>query len=115
MRKRINKSIALVTACVTYMSIVAAPALAQGIIQNPLGTNDIKVILKAVITWSLGLAALLALLAIVWGGTRIIMNFGGEEGSKKGKTIIQWAIIGLIVIATSYVIVETVVVTWLGA
>ncbi len=88
--------------------MIAAPALA--VIQNPLGGANltVDVLIGRVITWLLGLAALLALLALVWGGMKIILGFTDEENVKEGKKIIKWAIIGIVIVACAYGILATV-------
>lgn len=107
MSKRINKKIALAAACLAYACLIATPVFAK--IENPLAPIlSIDKLIEKVIEWVLGLAALLALLALIWGGIKMIIDFGGEESVKEGKKIIKWAIIGLLVVAGAYVIVRTV-------
>lgn len=107
MRKRMNKKAALVAMCLVYVWLVTTPAFAA--IENPLpGILKVETLIERVIKWVLNLAALLALLALIWGGIKMIIDFGGEESVKQGKKIITWAIIGLIVVAASYAIVKTV-------
>ncbi|MEX2055199.1 MAG: hypothetical protein WD972_03365 [Candidatus Andersenbacteria bacterium] len=81
---------------------------------NPLGSTSINSFLTSVISYILGVASLLALLALIVGGTRLIIGFGNEDQLKSAKTIIKWAIIGLIVVVLSYVIVRLVAVGFLG-
>lgn len=84
-------------------------------ITNPLGnTNDITGVLKNVINWMLGLVGLLALIALIVGGGRMIVDFGNEEQVKKAKTTILYAVIGLAVVILSYAIINIVVSDILG-
>ncbi len=88
-----------------------------GGITNPLdGGPDqtITSVLTSVINWMLGLVAFLALIALIIGGGRMIINFGNEEQVKKAKTTILWAVIGLAVVILSYAIINIVVSDILG-
>lgn len=78
---------------------------------NPLGDSGttIPVVLTNVVNWLLGLAGILALLALVWGGIRYITALGNESTAAEAKKIITWAIIGLLVVGGSYAIINTVV------
>lgn len=102
-----NKNVALVAMCAVYVCLIATPVFAQ--IENPLAPIlSVDKLIEKVIEKILELAALLALLALIWGGIKMIIDFGGEESVKQGKTIIKWAIIGLVVVAASYAILKTV-------
>jgi hypothetical protein len=81
---------------------IAAPATEAEIIQ---GIAEFA----AVITWLLTFLGIIALGAVVYGGFLLVINWGFEEGVEKAKNIITSAIIGLIVIFTSYAIVATMI------
>lgn len=86
-------------------------------ITNPLGeggSQTITDVLKKVINWMLGLVGFLALIALIIGGARMIMDFGNEEQVKKAKMTITWAVIGLLVVMLSYAIINIVVSDVLG-
>lgn len=116
---------------VFFFNTLAFPALAQndggtgglgvgpvggaGGIKNPLkGVNSITDVLKNVINWLLGLVGFAALIALIIGGFRMIVDFGNEEQVKKAKTTILWAVIGLAVVILSYAIINIVVSDILG-
>lgn len=81
----------------------------QKVITNPLGaTDDISKLLTRVIKGVLTFVGLLALLAMIWGGGKIIMAFGDEERMKEGKTIIIQAAVGLIAVMAAYAIITAV-------
>lgn len=128
----VNKIIAtaLVGIMMCACAITASPTLAQnpggsqtdtfggsGGITNPLGSKDqtITDLLVKVINWMLGLVGFIALIALITGGARMIMDFGSEEQVKKGKTTIMWAVIGLLVVILSYAIINIVTSEILGA
>ena len=87
----------------------------SGGIKNPLqGSSSITDILKRVINWMLGLVGFLALIALITGGARMIIDFGNEEQVKKAKATILWAVIGLAVVILSYAIINIVTSEILG-
>lgn len=89
------------------MIIPAIEAFAQQGIANPLGedVDTLDGILTNLIQWLLTLVGILALLALVVGGIRLIVAFGREDSVKSAKQIIFWAVIGLIVVFVSYTII----------
>jgi len=72
---------------------------------NPLeGTVDIRVVIGRLIWWIIGLSVSIALLALVAGGTMLIIGgFDNEQQAARAKKIITWAIIGLTVVGTATV------------
>lgn len=97
---------------------LADPALGGGGgIENPLGGGDdqtITDVLTGIITWMLGLVGFLALIALIIGGGRMVIDFGNEEQVRKGKTTIMWAVVGLAVVILSYALLNIVVKEVLG-
>ena len=96
----------------------AEPSLGSGGgITNPLGggpDQTITDVLTKIINWMLGLVGFLALIALIIGGARMIMDFGNEEQVKKAKSTILWAVIGLAVVILSYAIINIVTTEILG-
>lgn len=74
---------------------------------NPISGDLIDIIFR-IILFLLSLAAALALAAIVIGGIYYIVSFGNEDRAKTGKTAILYAIFGLIIIGSSFLIVTTI-------
>lgn len=88
-----------------------ASALTQ--FENPLGTNDpttaITLLITAIITFFVGLAAIVALAALIYGGVRLILGaYISESEIAQAKHIILWAIIGLLVIGLATTILAAV-------
>jgi len=69
------------------------------------GPNDLIV---RVINIMLGVAFLLAVLFLVYGGFRYIFSAGNEEAAEKGQKTVINALIGVVIIILSYVIVQIV-------
>ncbi len=53
-----------------------------------------------------GLAGLIAIAYIVYGGYQYITSMGNPENSKQAVSTITWSVIGLIVIMLAYMIIE---------
>ena len=65
-------------------------------------------VLARVINWLLTMVALLAMIALVWGGIMYIISLGNDQKVETAKKIIMYAIIGLVVVIISLVIITTV-------
>jgi len=81
---------------------------------NPLGSTTLTGFLTRVINYILGFVGLLALLAIIVGGARLIAGFGNEQQLKSAKTIIWWAVVGLAVVVLSFAMIRIVTTGFLG-
>lgn len=106
---------------IAFLPFVTQPAYAAGDtsvssgsgggITNPLSGGSgqtITSVLKAIIQWMLGLVGFLALIALIIGGGRMVIDFGNEDQVHKAKTTILWAVIGLAVVILSYAILNIV-------
>ena len=82
---------------------------AEGVaLYSPLPSGSFDDIIKNVINTLLGLTGVLALLAFIFGGITWMIS-GGDPGKvTKGKNTMIWAIIGLLVIFSSYAILNVV-------
>jgi hypothetical protein len=85
---------------------------------NPLGSKaedaDINVLIGKIINAVLGIVGSLALVMFIYGGFTWMLAAGSPERVKRGKDIIIWAAIGLIIIFSAYALVKFVF-TGLGA
>lgn len=66
----------------------------------------ISALVFRVLTWFLGLIGVITLVAIIWGGFKYMTAFGDEKKTEAAKKIILGAIIGVVLIATSFMIVQ---------
>jgi len=62
-----------------------------------------------IINWSLGIAGALAILFIIIGAFRMVTSAGDQEQYELGKKTVTYAIIGIVVIALSLLIVNTLI------
>jgi hypothetical protein len=81
----------------------AIPTLTTG---NLTGTGGL---IDTVLSWVLGLAAAIAVIYLIYGGILYITAGGDAEKATKGRTALINAIIGIVIIALSYLIV-----TWVS-
>ncbi len=79
-------------------------------IDNPLGANATpEEIIGRIISGALGVVGSLALLMFIYGGFTWMLAGGNTEAVTKGRNILMWAAIGLVVIFTSYTLVKFVI------
>lgn len=90
---------------ISIMAFLSHKAMAYDL-PNPLGINTVPELSSRVINGILGSVGAIALLYLVWGGITWMTSQGNSERVKKGKDTIVWAILGLALIFSSYVIVE---------
>lgn len=69
--------------------------------ENPLGSSmTFSIFIQRILTFFLALMGFIALLAITFGGVMIVLGgMKSEQDLKRGKEIIFWAIMGLLIVA----------------
>lgn len=77
-------------------------------IDNPIDTDSPQQLIGKVIKAVLGISGSLALLMFVYGGFTWMLSGGNSEKVTKGKNTLVWAAIGLIVIFSSYALVNAI-------
>ena len=99
------------TACCTTGT--ADPAGCSVCLTNPLGTDNhsIPTLLGKIINNVLGVIGSLALVMFIYGGTTWMLSAGNQEQVTKGKNILIWAALGLVIIFTAYALVRFVLTT----
>lgn len=92
------------------------PLLASNILVDSydLPTGDVMDILGVFLEWLIALFMILGVLAFIVAGIIYITAVGDEGRIKTAKSIMTWAIIGLIVGLSGYIIVNTILVEFLG-
>lgn len=78
-------------------------------LDNPISSNSIPALIGRVINAVLGVVGSIALLMVIYGGFTWMLAAGNGEKIKKGRDIIVWAMLGLVVIFTSYALVRFVI------
>lgn len=68
--------------------------------------NDVGKIINSLIDWLLGGAAAVAIVFIMIGGVQYISSIGNPEAAQKAKNTLTYAIGGLILIISAYLIIK---------
>ena len=86
-------------------------------LQNPLGpdNNSVQTLIGKVITAVMGVIGSIALLMFIYGGLTWMTSSGNQEKVKKGRGIIVWAAIGLVIIFLSYALTRFVLTSIAGS
>ncbi|MCK4554059.1 hypothetical protein KAU19_03790 [Candidatus Parcubacteria bacterium] len=81
-------------------------------LDNPLGTGTTpQALIGRIINAVLGIVGSIALAMFIYGGFTWMTSSGNSEKVQKGKDILIWAAIGLVVIFASYALVNFVIFT----
>jgi hypothetical protein len=102
-------------ACIFLSGVPQALAIDYGAALNPLGWlkptegNVIPKLIGQMILIVLGVTGSFALFMFVYGGFYLLTSAGGTDKITKGKKILTWAIIGIIIILTSYALVNFII------
>lgn len=96
----------------TFLSVLLfLPAAANAVeLTNPLGAGftDPRLIIARVIKAALGVSGSIALLMFVYGGFLWMTSGGNATQVDKGKKVLLWAILGIVLIAASYAVVTAI-------
>jgi hypothetical protein len=102
--KKLTK-ISLGTLALLPAGAFAADALPSVTPVTPTGDLSIASVLTTIIYWILGLSGGIAVLFLILGGLQYITSSGNKDRAEAAKQTILYAVIGLVVIALSFVIV----------
>lgn len=104
--KKLNKaSLAVGSALMaTPLATLAAPEKIDPINASA-GNITVAQLLTKIITWVLTFSAAVAVLFLIFGGLQYVTSAGNKDRIDKAKQTILYAVIGLVVIALSFVIV----------
>lgn len=87
----------------------AVSALATAELDNPLKTDDVRVMIGRIIKAILGISGGLALLMFIWGGLIWMTSQGEKSKIEKGQKTLSWAVIGLAILFVAYAAVNWVI------
>jgi len=111
MRKKLKTAKLFVLELAGLGLLAVSRAEAQVQITNPLAEGkaeglDTAVLFGRVISAFLGIVGSVALVMFVWGGFQWLISGGSTDKIKKGKETLVWATVGLVVIFSSYLILN---------
>jgi len=104
-----NVALADTTPSADNTAQAASTALAEAGLDNPLGTDDVRVLIGRVIKAILGISGALALVMFIWGGLIWMTSQGEKDRIQKGQKTLSWAVIGLAILFVSYAAVNWVI------
>lgn len=94
--------------CAGLFIFLAEPIFAVTL-RNPLGTTNIPSLVGNIIKALLGIVGSIALLMFIYGGFTWLTATGNPDKVKKGRDILVWATIGIVVIFVSYAAIDFVI------
>ncbi len=72
------------------------------------GESSARALILTIVNFFLGFLGLLAVLLVIYGGIMVLTSGGEPEKAKKGKTILLYAVIGIVIILLSFAFVNTI-------
>ena len=83
-----------------WLVLFATPVYAQA----PAKIGDIAVVLKNIISLLAPAAAIVFLVMVIWGGFQFVRSRGDPKNTEAARNILQYAIIGAVLVAVSWLI-----------
>ena len=99
---------------ITLLGVILSPFIALAdTITNPLGASTVTVEVLAgnLIKLMFGVSGTIALVVFVYGGFMMLISAGDPKKVTQGTEAMKYAVIGLIVMLTSYIVVNFVITT----
>jgi hypothetical protein len=78
-------------------------------LSNPIGVKSVPELIGNIINAALGIVGSLALIMFIYGGFTWMLAAGNEKAVEKGRNILIWATVGLVVIFASYSLVNFII------
>lgn len=72
------------------------------------GQTGLRGIILTIVNFALTFLGLLAVIMVIYGGFLYIASAGNEENVNKGKKILMYAAIGIVIIIVSFALVNTI-------
>lgn len=120
--KKVSPKLAMIMASSV---LFASNAMAQGFIdpgrdniqrvaEATAGETSARELVLTIVNYFLGFLGLFAVLLVIYGGVLYIGSAGNEDTAGKGKKVITYAVIGIIIILLSFVLINAVFDAGLG-
>jgi hypothetical protein len=72
------------------------------------GESSARALVLTIVNFFLGFLGLIAVLMVIYGGVLIVTSAGKEDQAGKGKKILTYAAIGIVIILLSFAFVSTI-------
>ena len=106
MKNKININRYLFLSIIALNILMVKTSLAVSVnISNPIASSDFSTLIENVLLWVLGVAGAITLLMLITGGVLYVTSAGDEQKVATAKKMINWTILGLMIILSSYAII----------
>lgn len=95
------------TSFTEFTGTLSAPDASQyapGLSQN----TDLRQYIKNVVNFALGFLGIIAVIVVIYGGFMYVTAAGNEDQAGKGKKAVTYAVIGILIILSSFALVNTI-------
>ena len=72
------------------------------------GQSSVRQLILTIVNFFLGFLGLIAVLMIIYGGVMVVMSAGDPAKADKGKKILTYAAMGIVIILLSFAFVSTI-------
>jgi len=72
------------------------------------GETSVRSLALRIVNYFLGFLGLIAVIMVIYGGITYVISAGNDESVGNAKKIIQYALVGIIIILVSFVLVQAV-------
>ncbi len=106
-----TKSIAIINAVYCFLAVNMAVAASKwGSPPAPSKVpKDLEKGLMNLTNWILGFISMVAVLFVIWGGVQYLTSVGDENRKESGKRTVTYALMGLVIAALAYGIINVIV------
>ncbi|MFC1599933.1 hypothetical protein ACFL3T_02810 [Patescibacteria group bacterium] len=73
------------------------------------GGGDFRAIILNIVNFFLGFLGLIAVIMVIYGGITYVTAAGNQESIDKGKKVIMYAVIGIVIVLISFALINTVI------
>jgi len=73
------------------------------------GSDSLRDLIITMVDYFLGFLGLVAVLMVIYGGVTYVTAAGKDDAVEKGKKIIMYALIGLVIVLLSFVVVNFII------
>ena len=87
---------------IAYAQVTGEPVK----VYNPIKAESVPALVNSIVRQILGIVGALALIMFVYGGVLWMTSAGNQNRIEKGRETLIWATIGLIIIFSSYAILN---------
>ncbi len=109
MIKKIIAFFSFVLIFLGFFSVNSVLAVETVNLTNPIQPQSIPALIGVIINAVLGVVGSVALIMFVYGGIVWMTAGGNEQSITKGRNILMWAAVGIVVIFSSYALVRFVI------